>query len=161
MSKNLDKTKFGYAVELDKTVVHSESSSEPYGDWSESCENSFVSISKNPKYPDVVSDHDFKHGEKCFVVWAEYSYGDSFGHSNRGSTEVIGVFKNKEVAEELKKALLNFDSDKPGKNSEDRYKFDYTTSDGQKFHYGFVPWSGYFESLDEIHIEETSMIGDC
>ena len=32
MSKNLDQTKFGYAVELDKTVVHSESSSEPYGD---------------------------------------------------------------------------------------------------------------------------------
>lgn len=150
-------SKFGYGVDIDKICTHSESSDEPYGYWHQSYSNTFQSISKGGTYPDVVSTHDLNKGDKAFVVWVEYSHGDSFGHSDRGNVEVVGVFTDKAIAEELKAALIDYEKHKPGKQWDDRYRFHFKTSDGQEFNYGFVPWSGYFEHLDDVHIQETQI----
>lgn len=153
-----ENAKFGYQVSIDRDCYHSESSDEEWGSWSRSYRNTFQSIKKGGEFPDVVSTHNLKTGEKCFVVWVEYSTGDSFGSAERAEVEVVGVFKDRAVAEELRLALIYYDKHKPNQQWDDRYTFHFKTSDGQEFNYGFVPWSGYFEYLDEAHIKETVIL---
>ena len=147
-------TKFGYAVEIDSVCVYSESSDEKFGSWSESYNNEFKKITKTNEYPDIVTNIDFQIGETAFLVWVEYSRGNSFGCADREGTEIIGLFKSKEVAQELINAIEYHDRNDDERTWDERYKFYHKTSDGQEFSYGFVPWAGYFEYLDEIHCEE-------
>lgn len=153
MSESKEGTKkYGYKVAIRSTCHSSSHSDEQYGEWHESYSNSLESVSIGGEYPDVVSTHKLEPGEIGCLVWVEYSTGNSFGHSERGSTEAVGLFKDPKVAQELVDALHDFSSKKPNKNWDDRYKFHFETSDGQVFSYGFVPWSGYFETLEDVHL---------
>lgn len=145
--------KFGYKVEIASICTNSEYSIEESSEWSESFDNFFKKITKTKKYPDIVSDVDFNIGHPVYLVWIEYSTGDSFGYSSRGRTESIGIFTDKQTANELIKALEDFN--KKIENYDDKYKFYCKTSDGQEFLYQHAPWAGYFEYLDEIHCEHT------
>lgn len=118
-------------------------------------DNDFESIELNDKSPDVVSTVDLTQ-VTGYLVWLEYSYGDSFGYHRGGSTEAVAVVSTKEQAEELKEYLLNWTStDKNTLN--ENYSLKYTTGDGQEIAYVVVPWSDYFNTLGEVHIEEVSL----
>lgn len=147
----------GYKVSINQRQDSYEHDGQEYGSWSSSNSNSFDSISRCAKYPDVICPIKFKEGDKCYVVWVEYSTGDSFGHADRGSVESIGVFKDYACAEELQEQLLKFNPDVNTNDWENKYRFEYQTSDGQEFKIGFVPWVGYFETLDEVHISKAVM----
>lgn len=134
----------GYNVYIDQTVESSYQSEEQWGEWSNECNNRLEAVVKADSFPDVISPFNFMPGDKCYVVWAEYSTGDSFGHGYRDSTVSLGIFKDQLVAEELKQALE--------KHTEPLFLF--TTSDGQTHKEGFLPWMGYFEHLEEIHVTE-------
>ena len=135
-------TYFGYNVNICSKCDYSECSEEEFGDWSELYSNSFKSITKTDKYPDVTSLHDFKSGDVAYLVWVEYSTGDSFGSGHRNGTEVIALLKNGADATALEKAIF-ISGD----------KFSWTSSEGQVIEYGFAPWRGYFENLEDVHIE--------
>ncbi len=143
------KTKFGYKVDIRSRCVHHESDGQEYGSYSAQYENSLQSVvrAKSKDYPDLVSDFEFKNEEPAYLVWYEYSTGDSFGHSHRGGKCAMGLFKTKDIAEELAKAIRNWDTD-----SKDAYSFKHTTSDGQSFS-DSASWVGYFEYLEEVHVE--------
>lgn len=136
-------TKFGYAVRLSAYCDYSEHEDEAFGSWSESYSNSFRSVAHDDKYPDVVSIHDFKPGDVAYVVWAEWSTGDSFGRAERGSREALAILKNGIDAFDLQRKLSL---------AEDG-AFKWKSSDGDTFESGYLPWGGYFDSLDEIRIE--------
>ena len=156
--------KFGYKVSINQYQDSYSNERDENGDsveygWHESSHsNSFSRITKVDKggYPDIVSDFDFKKGDDVFVVWFEYSTGDSFGSSYRGSIEAVGVFKDKVCAKELRDAIEAFTKNSDA-NTMNSYKFECETSDGQKFEYGFAPWVGYFETLEDVHIESTEI----
>jgi len=143
-----DEKTFGYKVDISSYCTESEYSDEPYGDWYTNTSNSFESISITDKYPDVASVEEFKTGDEVYVVWAEWSSGDSFGHGDRCSTEALAVFSKSEDA-------YGFAAECEKSNSKEGYSF--TASTGQKFNSGYVPWSGYFESLDGIHVAHSYM----
>ena len=151
-------TQHGYKVLINSVCEESQHSNEAYGDWYERFSNSFSYIRRdnNDKYPDVNSIHNIPVGAECVVVWLEYSSGDSFGHSDRGSTEVVGVFPYSGLgdAQAVREALL-------GKANYKGYEFNFEAADGQTFHYGFALWRGYFETLDEVHVETTTMVGEA
>jgi hypothetical protein len=71
-------------------------------------------------------------GGKVWLVWAQYSTGDSFG-SDGGHYELCGVFSNLVSAEAEVARLQSVD--------------DYS-----------VPWNGYFENLDFIKAEEFEVL---
>lgn len=147
-----------FEVKIQSSRYASHHSGESYGDWSEEYTNFFKSIKLTSDHPDVTSSLDINKYDDVFVLWAEWSTGDSFGNSSRGCTETLGVFKSKRCAEELRDALTKFS---PNVNSSDwsgKYSFKSETSDGQKFSIGYVPWCGYFESLDALNIEETTVL---
>lgn len=152
---------FGYKVEINQYCTHSEYSNEQFGSWSVSYDNTFQHIRKkkgNEEYPDIVSSIDFAPGDQVYVVWLEYSTGDSFGHSYRGRVEPIAVFNNYKDAESLKKLI-----EKPEFKENDLDKgiyiqlITFESLDGQTLDIGASPWTGYFETLEEVHIEPTTM----
>ena len=152
---------FGYKVSLSRYCndsTYENESGEPYcHSWSESWSNSFESIVKTDKYPDLASAHDFKVGERVYVVWAEWSSGDSFGHGDRSSCEAFGLFKFEADAYAFQHALEHAREGDQGQDWNDRHKFVWTSSEGWEYGCGFLPWFGYFESLDNVHVEAVTI----
>lgn len=139
-------TIFGYKVTINQNCTLDEPSDEPYGDWSSSFNNSFGTISKSTDIgrTDVVSTINLEKS-KGYLVWLEYSTGNSFGSAYCGSIESIGVVETLEAAEDLKKQL----KDMKGNCCRQKVK----TLDDQVIDV-YPSWDGYFECLEEVHIEE-------
>lgn len=155
--------KFGYKVDIGQECEKDIEADEEFGSWERSYSNWFEKISKTKGVPDVVSDFDIQPGETCYVVWVEYSSGNSFGTAENENVEVVGVFKDKECAKQLEKAIEEQNQAYRqgdfafGESWEDKNKFYCKTSDGQEFQYGFCPWYGYFEVLENVYVEECEM----
>ena len=141
---------YGYDVEIESLCTHSEHEHEAYGSWEEHYSNRFGRIFPVEQGGDIISSIKAKSGEKVWVVWVEYSTGDSFGNSHCGSTEAIAIFKDIDAAEELVKALENSKRD-----SDDNFYCE--TSDGQIIKIDYTPWTGYFETLEEVHLDRVTM----
>lgn len=124
-------------VYLDFTVnVHSWSiGGEIEGDrWSRDSTEATVSIEDvcflrdEDGYQRLGTKQHIVAGDRVYLVYAVYTTGDSFG-SDGGNVELLSVFKDRAEAEESKEHYSKVR--------------DYS-----------VPWNGYFESLDELEIEE-------
>lgn len=143
---------FGYKVDIEQYCDHNERSDEDYGSWSSSFTNSLSDIvRKTNEYPDIVSSLDIAPGTRALVVWAVWSTGDSFGRSSGSGTEAFGIFTDIKSAEELQKAMEDYSH---GNRKDDIVV---TTSDGQVFKLGYMPWFGYFDSLDSVRIDAVSV----
>lgn len=145
---------YGYQVEVESHCNESYRSPEQWGEWRESYSNHLKSIaSHDNKYPNVTSIHNIEPGQMALVVWIEWSTGDSFGHGTRSGTEVIGLFQDMQSAQSLKQQIESWQPNKQTDSWGEQYGYHFTTPDGQEFKSGFAPWAGYFESLDEVHID--------
>jgi len=149
IAKEVRDIMFGYKIEIRGANYQSEHEDTDYGAWSSSQTNHLDEfIYPTLKYPDAVTPFELKSGDRCFVVWVEWSSGNSFGRGDRSSTEIIGAFLDPAAAFELKNALEIVTCE---------YKI--KTRDGQLFESGYAPWCGYFESLDEIHVDQVTFVG--
>lgn len=147
----------GYKVLISGECTNSYSSDEEYGEWSASYSNSFNLIRRkksDEEYPDLVSSLDIPAGDDVFVVWVEYSSGDSFGYGQNQYTEAVGVFKDYDAAVELRDAI---EPTRHGDFPFDGARIKYTAKDGQNIDVYYGTWTGYFENLETIHIEKTWM----
>lgn len=137
---------FGYKVEIDQYCEHSEHSGEQFGDWRASYTNSIKNlVQKTDEYPDITSSLDIAPGTQALVVWAVWSSGDSFGRNSGGHSEAFGIFTDLGSAVQLREALYA--------HTDNNKSTELTTSDGQKFTLGYMPWFGYFESLDSVSVD--------
>lgn len=143
-----------YKVEINSYCEHSEREPEEFGSWEESFSNSLGKVKRTSKkeYGDVLSKFDLKKGDDAFVVWIEYSTGDSFGHAERGSTMAIGIFTDVKAARVLAAKINEYDRD-VNTAAGDKFKYGFKTPDGQFFECGYAPWLGYFEHLNEVHVD--------
>jgi hypothetical protein len=142
---------FGYNITIDSKCRESTSSGGRYGKWSSSYDqiiNRAVTKSSNVDHPDVVSSLDIPRGSNALVVWTIYSIGDSFGRASMGRTEILGIFLDVKSANELMHYVVD-------NKKSDSIKL--TTSDGQVFKIDYVPWHGYFESLDSVEIDAVTV----
>lgn len=146
---------FGYKVVINSHCEHNERSPESYGSWSSSHSNEFESVKKcditsSVLNPDVTSVHDFSVGSIAYLVWAQWGSGDSFGHGKGSDTEAFALLRDSADAFRLKNAL---EQAKPNPKAKRENHFYWVSSDGQVVETGFLPWFGYFESLESVHIE--------
>ena len=158
--KKSDVKYYGYGVEVISRCTEDYRSPEEFGEWRESWDNHLKGIARlGVEHPDVVSIHDIPRGEDAWVVWVEYSSGDSFGQSEHGYTEIIGIFRKADydAAEELQRGLkqtVSYDF----KNRTNWHEYKIETSDGQVFESGFASWTGYFERLDNVYIDRVTVV---
>lgn len=146
---------FGYGVEIKQRCTENYRSPEQWGEWRESYENSLSDVArKGAEYPDVTSDFDIPIGEDAWVVWIEWSSGDSFGWGTNSYTEVMGIFRKQdwESADSLKEQIENY-----GEGKDYDFSYEFETPDGQKFK-GCASWRGYFERLENVYIQRVYVV---
>lgn len=99
---------------------------------------------------DLVLPFDVKEGDDVWVVSAVYSTGDSFGRDDRACVEYIDGFLDKHKARACARAIeasrKSYD-DRTEKNAE------WIREDGSEAKLDYVPWNGYFESLDDVNCD--------
>jgi hypothetical protein len=84
-------------------------------------------------YRSALFDSELEPGNKAYVVVVRYSDGDTFSSSS-GHAHIAGVFSSLKEAEKLKKEIKDQDEELPRQ-------------------YDNNPWTGYFNSLEEVRIE--------
>lgn len=136
----------GYRVTINRNLVNEHREEGEYGAWSAEYDNEFSNVCRDNVYPDIASTLDLNPGDPCYVIWAEWSTSDSFGASTCSHTEALAIFTEQTAAQALVDAI------KDTKN----YTETITTPDGQT-HFIQCGWSGYFETLEAIHIQETKI----
>ena len=105
-------------------------------------------------YNDLYASFEPKPETDYYLLYAIYSTGDSFGHDDGHCIEYFGLYEEKdlEIAKADQKKLETFertDSERLCKLSNQSV---------------YLPWNGYFESLDSVELEkvrlsETDMYG--
>lgn len=140
----------GYAVSITTLKVTEYRSNTPYcADWHRKFVNGFNQIAhltNTDEVPDVVSTLNIPTNTSCFVVWAEYSEGNSMGKSV-GQYEVFGVFPEQEMANELSNALEKHNKDLP-------FTF---KKHGCVIDNMILPWEDYHAKLMTVHVTGTLM----
>lgn len=109
-----------------------------------------ISIRLNNKgydYRSYHTDEEIKKGDTVHVIYCIYSTGDTFGRHHSGGIEIMYVTKNEADANAVYKALNNYKRPARAWTSASNI----STSTGEISMY--IPWDGYFESLDELHYE--------
>ena len=143
-SADRDREAFGYKVDIDHDCVESEHPDEAYSAWSEDWSNSFRTIrrsSPQDAYPDAVAVEDFAPGDLVYVVWAEWTQADSYGAARGRGCDVLGVFRTWDEAHGLEELA--------------RAAQDYEPVEYLGLAYRFGAFTGYFDTLDAVHIEQT------
>lgn len=118
-----------------------------------SCDWSFhdVSIVGSNSSFDLIAPFDLKSGDRVWVVLAVYSTGDSFGHDDRACCEYIDVFLDENKALDCVRAIEKTSGSRWDDNTE--YASKWVREDGSEGKLDYVPWNGYFESLDFVNCE--------
>lgn len=94
-------------------------------------------------YQDLTVPFDIDINKSYILLWADYSTGDSFGHDDN-QVEFIDLFETMDRAIAARKAFLE--------NNGDSYSCKYIREDGTEISV-HVPWSGYFEHLNDLRLE--------
>lgn len=84
-------------------------------------------------YRAVPVSFDVVAGQKVYLIYAIYSYGDSFGHDENGGLELCGIYQTYDEAEGERVRLVGVE--------------DYR-----------VPWNGYFNSLTTLEVKEVEVV---
>ena len=148
---------YGYSVVVNSTCAESYREPVEFGEWREEYINVFSSIQKNSKNPDIVVGNDIPYGETCYVVWVEYSGGDSCGLGKNSGIEPMYVTTNYDVALEVMGIILEnskeYDNKSKYKNSQI-----IPLNNGENIKLpDYFPWCGYFERLEQVHVETAVM----
>ena len=97
-------------------------------------------VSRDEKsYRDFPVDFEPQYGLAYYLLYAIYTTGDSFGRDHGAGIEYYGLFKPEEV-EAGKRLMAALKANKK------EYSIEH---EGKTYH---CPWTGYFESLDELEL---------
>lgn len=91
-------------------------------------------------------------GETYHALYAIYSTGDSFGHDYGYCLELVGVYKDKAVAEENRKRCLQ------ECHSWDEATVKLKVEGVKTLHKYYRPWTGYFDRLDHLELESFTLV---
>lgn len=140
---------------------------DPNDEWDRantSTSRSFVGVSMTKpddyklSYESFVSDFHVEVGDTIYLVVAEYSNGDSFGHDYNCGCEVVSTHKTLQAAQEVCDAIHNEDCYVQKKGVYGDY-LRVTASDGVEVNL-YPPWRGYFNSLEDVTIIEGTVRND-
>jgi hypothetical protein len=135
-------------------ITSSYNSDEQWGEWGEdgffTVDNASIDDKTNEyrwdSFP-VYSEVEIKDGDVVYVLWIQYSTGNSFGQS-RGNGEVLAVFADKELA---KRAYDRWDKETSSRCNNDNYSIS-TELAPDYFVLISNPANGYFENKEDLKL---------
>ena len=116
-------------------------------DTATSWELNHVNLSSEYSYWDVCVPFVVNPGDDVWIVAAVYSTGDSYGHDEGACIEYIDAFFDKHKARECARVVNLTRKDY---HNHTEKKLEWTREDGSTAKLSYVPWNGYFESLDKV-----------
>ena len=144
-------------VKIDRNCTHSHYQNGDYGAWTETWSNCLEGVylqDSGSYYPEKVPiDFEAQQGDIVYVVWAEYSSGNSFGRGYRKYTDIVHIFKSKDLAWEAYRALKDVPTDDYGLDCDCEQACVFNSDQGTEITY-HKPWLGYFDELNAIRVEE-------
>lgn len=136
-------------VQYNEECLHSESSAEPYGDWSSSWRFKVegASLTSHDRYDEEKFEVGFEieAGEPVFVLYMVYDTGDTFGRAT-GKGEVLWAFKDAKTATE---ALARWREENDKRDPD--YYVTFEDETGRVVQLS-NPAAGYFENLGYIEL---------
>lgn len=157
---------YGYLVPIKVTIIEKKYSKKEWGPWKEVYDVELESnvVKKIDKLPDeysfeVVSELDLPSGSEAWIVWVVWSSGDSFGWAENRHAEVLAIFDHEWYAERFADYVRNgdYESNNSFLGGTDK-PFTFQSEDGQEFKYDYIPWDGYFESLEAVHVDKVKIV---
>jgi len=118
-------------------------SDEEFGSWGSTTYTTYMGLSYSKLGFDEEVDFTPVDGETYYLVDVLYSTGDSFGHAE-GCRQIIGVFKDEEEADNIRKMIEDDYKYNPEKPHSLNYK-------GRDCLYTGT-WKGYFETFGGCNI---------
>lgn len=138
-----------YTQNLGGSVDDDEWSRDSYSDSNSLDGYAYITDKVVDSYYDIVPvGAEVKPGDIVYVLWAEYSTGDTF-HRHDGKYELIAAFVDPELAHKNAQACR-------GSRDDDGWSMNIELDDGSTFSY-HIPWLGYFESLEGIRVESLTV----
>lgn len=146
-----------------------------------------LSTSKKKDFYDFDTDFDTEPGQELYLVWGNYNSGDSFGHESGKPEFVELFDDYDKACDFAKALRLHYEwcnykdnyeyrklsgKQKQGVDRNMDYQvrevFDFAekkheeldTDDYKVTYHGktyFIPWNGYFESLNDIHVDALTL----
>lgn len=107
-----------------------------------------INIVDKASYKDIDVPIEVTEGEIYYLLWADYNTGDSFGHDGN-QFEAIDLFTTSKAAYLARRQLL----------AANKSSGIYTRDDGTNIQI-YLPWEGYFESLNDLNVTEV-IADDC
>ena len=135
--------------ELITHCEHAERSDKPYGDWQASYATYFGNVSRDK---DLLNKWNFEarkvsdevyNVDLIYVIWVQYSDGDSFGHST-GHGQLAYATTDPEEAIEIEEKIL-------------KGELDWIDSPNSICSYPY--WDGYFNGIERVHVEFKKVLG--
>jgi hypothetical protein len=139
-------------VKYEENVVKSHRQPVEFGDWSQTCDFQVTGayLNAEPRYTidEFEVNFEAKAGETLYVLYVNYSTGDSFGTA-RGKGSLLHVFLDPAVAYAAKKAVQEQEPEKPS-------HFEFIDEAGKTIKVS-NPASSYFENISGIHIQDVQL----
>lgn len=158
---------YGYLVPIKVTLIEKKYSKKEWGPWKEVYDVELESnvVKKIDKLPDedsfeVVSELDLPSGSEAWIVWVVWSSGDSFGWAENRHVEVLAIFDHEWYANAFFADYvrnLHYEHNNLFMGGTDK-PFIFQSEDGQEFKYDYIPWDGYFESLEAVHVDKVKVV---
>lgn len=134
--------------ELFTHCERSERSDEEYGSWQTSYSTHFKNVSRDKDLLNKwsfearkVSD-DVYNASLIYIIWVEYSDGDTFGYST-GNGQLAYVTTDPEEAIKIEEKIL-------------KGELDWIDSPNSICSYPY--WNGYFNGIERVHVEFTKVL---
>jgi hypothetical protein len=162
----------GFSVDIDDDLINTKGDDEYY-------KNTLIGISLVDSLPDITTTLDIKQGDSVYVVWVEFTDGDSQSMTYSGRVEELAVFTDINSAQQFRDIikqspdLQEFVLDKLTTPENCKRAQQYlddnnlqevdisngfiiiNTMDGQAFNFTWFPWVGYYEKLEMVNITQT------
>jgi len=105
-------------------------------------------IELSDEYGDIPVPDDFRISGPMYLVYVIYSTGDSFGYDSHAGEEYIGVYKDREIAQETANKI----KEDYKNNKEDFNHITLLDSVGNEFQQYTGAWKGYFDNLEYVEV---------
>ncbi len=142
-----------YSIEVEDDLHgHDTSKADPDDKWSRASTHTEHNITgfkvrSEIQYGDVMVPYEPEIDVDYYLLYVVYSTGDSFGHDSGNSVEYIGLY-TKEELHIAKENQQRIETHNRGKRETKLQLLMPNTSDFDIY----VPWHGFFESLDYVNI---------
>lgn len=143
-----------YSIEVEDDLSdHDTSEADPDDKWSRASthtEHNITGFKVRPEsqYGDVLVPYEPERGVDYYLLYVVYTTGDSFGRDSGHGIEYIGLY----TKDELHIARENEQRIEAHNYGDREVKLQLLMPNTIDF-YMYVPWQGFFESLDYVSIE--------